>query len=150
MPSVFNAADLQTLIDRIRQLRPDAPAQWGKMSVSQMLVHAQQPLKVSNGSLPLKRGLIGWLFGKMALRKLTRDEAPFERNLPTDPNFVVKNQPEFENNRTALIELLQQVSKAGPEGLTKDPHPFFGLMTTAQWDTLLWKHTDHHLRQFGV
>ena len=56
----------------------------------------------------------------------------------------------LEKNRAALIELLQQVSKAGPEGLTKDPHPFFGIMTTAQWDTLLWKHTDHHLRQFGA
>ena len=34
--------------------------------------------------------------------------------------------------------------------VTQDPHPFFGRMTGEEWDRLLWKHLDHHLRQFGV
>ncbi len=35
-------------------------------------------------------------------------------------------------------------------GLSKDPHPFFGNLNSEEWDTLNWKHLDHHLRQFGV
>jgi hypothetical protein len=34
--------------------------------------------------------------------------------------------------------------------LTSAPHPFFGPMTQQEWETLMWKHLDHHLRQFGV
>ena len=57
MQSIFNAADNQSFIDRIQRLTPDTPAQWGKMTVAQMLVHAQQPLRVATGDLKLKRGL---------------------------------------------------------------------------------------------
>lgn len=149
MQSIFNAADLQALTDRILRLSPDSPAQWGKMTVAQMLVHAQQPLRVATGELKLKRGLIGILFGGMARRKFTGTPTPFGQNLPTDPNFLVKDQPDFETAQKGLIALLQQVGKAGPAGLTKEPHPFFGKMTENEWDTLLWKHTDHHLKQFG-
>jgi len=27
---------------------------------------------------------------------------------------------------------------------------FFGPLTADEWDRLLWKHLDHHLRQFGT
>jgi hypothetical protein len=29
-------------------------------------------------------------------------------------------------------------------------HPMFGKMTADQWGRSMWKHLDHHLRQFGV
>lgn len=37
-----------------------------------------------------------------------------------------------------------------PSGITNDPHTFFGVMTTEEWDTLMWEHLDHHVRQCGV
>jgi hypothetical protein len=30
------------------------------------------------------------------------------------------------------------------------PHPFFGPLKAEQWAILMYKHVDHHLRQFGV
>ena len=37
--SVFNAADVAELIDRINKLTPQSTPLWGKMNVGQMLAH---------------------------------------------------------------------------------------------------------------
>jgi len=149
MKSVFNPSVTKEIIDRIESLTPDAQAEWGKMNVAQMLAHAQEPLKVACGELKLKRGFIGILFGSLAKKSLLKKE-PFKKHLPTDPNFIVKDNRNFEEEKDKLISLVNRFAKDGPEGITKDPHPFFGKLTVEEWDTLQWKHLDHHLRQFGV
>ena len=49
-----------------------------------------------------------------------------------------------------IIATLKRMAAAGPEGLSKAPHPFFGQLTADEWDKLQVKHLDHHFRQFGV
>ena len=149
MKSLFNIADNQEMITRINRLTANAKAGWGKMSVDQMLVHTQRPLKVAFGELKLKRTLIGVLFGGMAKKKLTSDE-PWKKNLPTDKNFIVTDHRNFNDEKKNLIALVQRFGQAGPSGISKEPHPFFGHMTTQEWDALMWNHLDHHLTQFGV
>jgi len=149
MKSLFNLSDSSEIIDRINRLTPQSKSSWGKMNVEQMLAHSQRPLNVASGNLKLKRGLIGVLFGGIAKRKLAGEDS-FKKNLPTAPEFVVKDPKNFEEEKKKLIELVQQFAKAGPAGLSKDPHPFFGNLRTEEWDILNWKHLDHHLRQFGV
>jgi hypothetical protein len=104
---------------------------------------------MATGELTLKRALIGFLFGRLAKRKLT-SPAPFGRNLPTAREFRVRDAGEFGSEREKLLELVQRFSARGPAGVPKEPHPFFGPLTAAEWDTLQWKHLDHHLRQFGA
>ncbi|MBK0378253.1 hypothetical protein [Mucilaginibacter segetis] len=79
MESIFNEADNKKLIDRINRLTPASRALWGKMNVSQMLAHSQMPVKIAFEEIQLKGGLMGLLFGKMAKKKLTRDDAPLEK-----------------------------------------------------------------------
>ena len=149
MKSLFNKEDNQEIVDRINTLSDSTPAQWGKMNVSQMLAHCQSPLKVAFGELKLKRGLIGILFGNIAKKKLA-GETPFQRNLPTDKNFLVKDNRKFDEEKQKLIHLVRKFTTEGPSGLSKEPHPFFGKLTNGEWDNLMWKHLDHHLKQFGV
>jgi hypothetical protein len=149
MKSLFDPSVNKEILDRIDKLKPDTQAQWGKMSVAQMVTHAQRPLKVAYGELLLKRGLIGFLFGSMAKKSLLKKE-PFKKNLPTHPKFVIKGIPDFEEEKKNLSALVVKFEKDGPAGLTKNAHPFFGKLTVEEWDTLQWKHLDHHLRQFGV
>ena len=149
MKSMFNPSDNNEIIQRVNKLAPDATAQWGKMNAAQMLAHSKTPLKVAFGELKLKRSLMGILFGKIARKKLTSGK-PFGRNLPTDKNFVVNDQRNFEQEKKELIALIQRFAKSGPTGITKERHPFFGVMSAQEWDTLTWTHFDHHLRQFGV
>jgi hypothetical protein len=150
MKSLFNTEDNQEIINRINSLKNTSQALWGKMNVSQMLSHAQVPLKVAFGEMKLKRGIPGILFGSMIRKKLTRDERPFDRNLPTDKGFIVTDEREFEKEKNDLIETVKRFREMGPEGLSKDPHPFFGKLTSSDWDQIQWKHLDHHLRQFGA
>jgi hypothetical protein len=150
MNSLFNTSDNTAIIDRINRLSANSKVQWGKMSVGQMLAHAQRPLKVAFGELKLKRTFVGILFGNMAKKKLARGEEPFSKNLPTDKNFVVTDQHDVDVEKKNLVGLVQKFAQLSPNGITKEPHPFFGVMTTQEWDTLMWKHLDHHLKQFGV
>jgi hypothetical protein len=149
MKSFFNPADNDELITRINKLNPDTKPEWGKMKASQMLAHCQVPLKVAIGESKLKRGLMGLLFGKIAKKQLMKAE-DFKRNLPTAPSFVVKDERVFEDEKNNLISLVKKVKDKGVASLTVNPHPFFGKLTENEWDTLQWKHLDHHLRQFGV
>jgi hypothetical protein len=114
-----------------------------------MLAHVQRPLRVAFGELKLKRTLVGILFGGIARKKLTSNE-PWKKNLPTDTNFIVKGHHNIDDEKKNLIVLVQRFAQAGPGGISHEPHPFFGKLTTQEWDALMWKHLDHHLKQFGV
>ena len=149
MKSLFDDVDNKEMITRINNLSANAKAGWGKMSVDQMLVHAQRPLLVEFGELKLKRTFTGCLFGGMAKKKLTSDE-PWKKNLPTDKSFIVTDHCSFEIEKKNLIALVQRFGQGGPDKITNEPHPFFGKLATQEWDALMWKHLDHHLTQFGV
>jgi len=149
MKSIFEQADNAELIDRIEQLTPSSTPQWGKMNVAQMLAHCQVPLQVALGELQLKRGLVGFLFGSIAKKKLLGDEG-FKPNMPTFSQAkTFGQQRDFKAEKQKLIEMVQRLT-SGPEVITREPHPFFGSLTVAEWDALQYKHLDHHLRQFGV
>jgi hypothetical protein len=151
MKSLFNSIDNAEIIVRINQLTPQSTGAWGKMNVSQMLQHCTMPLKVAYGDVKLKKTFIGFLFGRIARKKMAESGIPFKKNLPTDKYFIIKEAlPDFDQSRNELLTLVKRFTVEGPDGITKDPHPFFGKLTSQQWDILQWKHLDHHLRQFGV
>ena len=97
----------------------------------------------------MPRMLLGVLFGWMMKSKLY-DDVPWKKNLPTAPNFIIKDQRDFEAEKKGLTTLIHQFHAAGPEGITKFPHPLFGKLTPDQWGKSMYKHLDHHLQQFGV
>jgi uncharacterized protein DUF1569 len=151
MKSLFNANDAQEMIVRINKLTSESKALWGKMNVEQMLAHARMPLLAAYGAEKMsKRGLISFLFGKMAKKKFVTSDAPFSRNSPTDKKFIIANPESFEKGKQRLIETVLEFSKKGPDAITKEPHGFFGDLTPREWDRLQYKHLDHHLGQFGA
>lgn len=85
--SLFEPAGLAAMLARLDALRPDARRAWGKMDAAQMLAHCQQPLRVALGELQLKRMLIGFLFGRLAKKKLLAPQ-PWKPGMPTAPQFV--------------------------------------------------------------
>jgi len=146
--SLYQPADRAALLARVRRLTPESRAQWGEMNVAQMLAHVQAPLRVGLGRLKAKRGLAGRLFGRIARKKLV-GPAPFDRNLPTSPEFKVAEPRDFAVERESLVATIEDFAAAGPAHKLVVQHPFFGPLTAAEWDVLMWKHLDHHLRQFG-
>jgi hypothetical protein len=149
MKSLFNAIENREVINRLNKLTSETKALWGKMSVAQMLAHSQTTIEVALGERHLKGGLIAFLFGKIAKKKLG-GEAPFKHNLPTAPSFIVKDDRNFNEEKDKIINLVQRFGDTDPEEIAARPHPFFGRLTAEEWNNLQWKHLDHHLRQFGV
>jgi hypothetical protein len=149
MANIFNIESNADLVERLEKLRPDAKAQWGKMNAPQMVLHAQKPLDIAEGTLMMKRGLIGWLFGKTAKNDFLNNPS-FKKNLPTAKLFKVTNQPDFEKEKETLIKQVIRFREEGPSVIKNTEHPFFGKMTEEEWGILQYKHLDHHLRQFGV
>lgn len=149
MGNIFLEADKNEIINRIDELHPNSKPMWGKMSVSQMLAHCIEPIKVAMGETKLKRNLFGILFGKTAKKKLI-SESPFPKNLPTVKSFLVTNEPDFYASQQSLKDAIQKMYDTDKKEMAARPHPFFGKMTENEWGVLGYKHLDHHLKQFDV
>jgi hypothetical protein len=148
MPSIFNPTDNQKIIERIQQLQPNSQKLWGKMTVDQMLSHCIAPIDILFGNTKIKTNVFFQIIGRIIKRKLIN--APqFDKNSPTAPEFVRKDTYDFDKTKQELIEKIK-IFQEGTKVIKTNKHPFFGAMSTQDWDNLQWKHLDHHLRQFGV
>jgi hypothetical protein len=134
---------------RLSQLNADSARQWGKMSPAQMLAHCSAGIEMAAGEIRPSRALIGRIIGPAVKRVALRDEEPMRRNSPTAKELLVTGDVDFESERKRLIGLIDGFAATGPSGCTDHPHAFFGPLTPEEWSILMYKHLDHHLRQFG-
>lgn len=149
MKHFFEPATVTELRARVHQLRPDSPRQWGTMSAPQAVAHLAGALQQALGDQKPPRMLAGHLLG-WAIRPFALGAKPMPRNAPTVPELVIADACELDAERARLLALIDRAAAAGPAGCTTHPHPFFGRLTPEQWSVLMYKHLDHHLRQFGV
>jgi len=145
MKSIFDEAAREEIINRIKSLNENSPRQWGKMTISQMLKHCAQWDEMAFGKKKYKQTLLGRLFGKIALKDMLKDE-PVRKGVPTVPSFIIKENPDFAEEKDKWIKLLNEYKHFSNEGFI---HPFFGAMKREDIGHLVYKHADHHLRQFG-
>jgi len=61
-----------------------------------------------------------------------------------------EDERDLARERERLRAAIDRFAQAGPTGCTQYPHFFFGKLTPEQWAVLMYKHLDHHLRQFGA
>ena len=113
-----------------------------------MLAHCSAALEVGTGDRPRKQALIGKVLAPFVRGSVLGDK-PFTRNSPTDPTFVIADQRDFARERERLIELIARFSAAGAAAAGGQMHSFFGRISGEEWGTLMYKHLDHHLGQFG-
>ncbi len=149
MKNLFDKDTYTEITNRINTLTSESQRQWGKMNVSQMLAHCKEAFKVPLSDKKMPRSFMGLLIGWMIKNKLHNDD-PWKKNLPTAPNFIIKDDREFEKEKQELSELINQFYNGGPEKVGKFPHPMFGSFTTEQWGRSMYKHLDHHLQQFSA
>jgi hypothetical protein len=150
MKNLYEPAAVQQLKDRIARLRPDSQRQWGKMNVAQAVAHCSGPMEWAVGDSFPSRMFVGRILGPLVKSKVLKDESPMGRNAPTAKSLVINDERDLEAERKRLCSLIDRFAAAGPKGCTTHPHTFFGPMTPDEWATLMYKHLDHHLRQFGV
>tara|TARA_R110002051_G_scaffold74908_1_gene136491 strand:- start:1171 stop:1623 length:453 start_codon:yes stop_codon:yes gene_type:complete len=150
MKTVFDNQILHQLINRANNLNDDAVAQWGIMNVHQMVEHCILTEKLFLGELKLKRVFIGRFIGRKALIDLLKDDTPLMKNAPTDQVLKTFRNGNIETLKPEWINLLNQYKIRDSLNFENFIHPFFGKMTKKQLGEFVYKHIDHHLRQFGV
>jgi hypothetical protein len=147
--SVADAAVLADLERRLMALQPDAIRRWGTLEPGEMLCHlgdATASVLARPGGKPgPRRSLVRWIALYSPL--------PVPRGLTTlpqvDPRRDGTKPTDFEHDRARAIAGLRAVAAAPPDALPA-AHFAFGAMTAEDWYRWAYRHTDHHLRQFGV
>ena len=147
MKSIFDKTTSHELIKRINTLSENSIAQWGKMNVYQMVQHCRLWEEMMQNKQNLKRMFIGKLFGRMALKTVLKDDKPLKRSTPTIPSLVINETTgNIALEKTKWIANIEQYANFYNPNFV---HVFFGKMTKEQIGQMVYKHTDHHLRQFN-
>lgn len=143
MRTLLQPSDFEAIMERFNSLNGLEVRQWGTMTESQMLEHCRRQIEMAVGKIPTKPlypMLIQWL------TKITFGYyIPWSRNLLTAPEMVAKNENEFDIELEKLLGVISEFI----ESEEFHPHPIFGNLTKEDWGLIVYKHLDHHLRQFG-
>ncbi len=148
MRTILNEADREEICNRLQSLSVSSTARWGKMDVAGMLQHLRLSARMTLGELPVvsanKRP-----FQMFPLKHLILYVLPFPKGAPTAVELKPVVATELEEERVALLELLERIG-TGPRDGAAPAHPLFGPMTWREWGVVTYKHANHHLRQFGA
>ena len=151
MRNLFDAKVANQVKTRLEKLEPQSGRRWGKMTAPQMLAHCSVSLQWAVGELvPEKGALPTRLMGRLVKPMVFRNEDPLRKNSPTAKSLIVADERDLGTERDRLSGLIDKFVAGGVAGCTRNPHSFFGKMTPQEWAILMYKHLDHHLRQFGV
>jgi len=150
MKNLFDPARVEEIKQRIAMLRPESERQWGTMTAPQAVEHCSRGLEMALGERKLPRELLGRILGPIIKPKVFANDEPMRRNSPTSKALVVQDERNLAQECARLCGMIDRFAAAGPAGCTSHPHSFFGKLKAEEWAILMYKHLDHHLRQFGV
>jgi hypothetical protein len=147
MKTMFDETLRNDILRRVDRVGPASQRQWGKMNAEEMLGHLVASAKMAVGELhceskklpirypPLRQLIVYWL--------------PWPKSSPTAPELMVSNPGAIDDNKKELSRLLRVFADRANEKQWPE-HPAFGNLSRRGWGVLVWRHFDHHLRQFGV
>jgi hypothetical protein len=150
MKNLFEPETVHEVKTRCAALRADSERQWGKMNPAQAMAHCAAGLELATGDRKPPRVLIGRLLGGIIKSKALGNDTPMRRNSPTHKELIMLDERDLDKERKQLLSMIDRFAAAGPAGCTSHPHSFFGRLTPGEWAELMYKHLDHHLRQFGA
>ena len=64
--------------------------------------------------------------------------------------FDREDRDAFVQRQKRVIALVERFCSRGPSGADGLVHGFFGRLSGDEWARLMYKHLDHHLRQFSA
>ncbi len=156
MKSVSDPASLEQLIDRLGALHPDSERKWGTLTASEMLCHLGDATAsvLSRGAKESESGRIQKTRARPVMKWIAlRSPLAWPPGLKTppsvDPHAEGTRPTDFEADRQRAIDGLRAFAAAPAEAFAV-AHGAFGRMSMKDWHRWAYRHTDHHLRQFGL
>jgi hypothetical protein len=151
MKNLFQPVRVEEIKERIGHLTPNNKPLWGKMNVAQMLAHCAKSFDQVLAAKDFQRLFVGRLLGSIIKPFVFRDDKPMKKNSHTIPGLAMYGErKDFITERDRLYYMIDQFVSTDPAKISDHVHAFFGKLTASEWAILMYKHLDHHLRQFGV
>ena len=148
MGSILNDADRGAICQRISSVTSASVPRWGRMDAKAMLTHLKQSALMALGELPVA-GKSKRAFQVFPIKHLILHVVPFPKGAPTAPELLVPDSTPVDAIRSDVVTLVQRIGEGPREG-DGPAHPLFGRLSFREWGVATYKHTDHHLRQFGA
>lgn len=141
----------EVLIPAIAALETAATPAFGKMGVQQMTEHLSDYVRMANGrdltdcdaSIEHLDRMREWLMSDKPFRDNTPNKLMPDVPLPVRYSTMHEALDELQLELDAFFDVYQQDKQK------RITNPFFGDLDYEEQVQLLWKHGQHHLRQFG-
>ena len=150
--TLANPRDKDEIVQRLGMIGPDSQRRWGVMTAAEMICHLSDAFLVGMGeravkdakaptSRPVFKGIVLWF------------PMPWPHGVPTVPESDARRDgtrpTEIDTDMARLLAVMDRFTRQ-PRSFPLQPHPIFGRMTEADWMRWGYRHTDHHLKQFGA
>ena len=148
MSTFADAAAKTSIRQRIEQLTPNAPRQWGRMTPHQMVCHLTDGYRMSAGQRNPKP--VHNIFTRVFVRRIAL-HTPLAwpkgvKTLPEADQEQGGTKPiEWDRDHTELLRMIDSF-----QAIDGHMHSIFGPLTAEEWNVWGFRHADHHLRQFGL
>jgi len=146
--SLYTSEVYQECIDRIERLSENTKAHWGIMDAAQMISHCAEVLEVMNGKELRNTPFMVKLF-KPLIRYVVVNTTAYSKSMKTHPQYKQNTERVFEFEKRRFLQALENFMKCSSEETNSVIHPLFGKMSMQEKGWSMYKHLDHHLRQFA-
>lgn len=150
MKNIFDTKETEAVIDRINNLSPITRPLWGKMSADQMLAHCNVTYEMAFEDKHKKPNGFTKFMLKLFVKNTVVGDKPYKKNSRTAPQFLISNARNFVEEKARLTDYLKKAQSLGEAYFDDKESHSFGKLTKQEWNTMFYKHLDHHLSQFGV
>ncbi len=150
LPNIFTPEVSSDFIKRINNLNAQTQPKWGSMSVAQMLAHCCVTYEMIYDNKHPKPNALMRLMLKAFVKNTVVNETAYKHNSRTAPQFIIKDEKDFEVEKARLIQYIQKTQEQGENTFDNKESHSFGVLTKTEWNNMFYKHLNHHLSQFGV
>jgi hypothetical protein len=150
MKNIFTKEITDEVIARIEKLTATSQPNWGKMSVGQMLAHCSVTYEMVYTGRHRRPNAFTRFILKIFVKNIVVSEDPYSKNGKTAPQFIMKEDKDFDAEKKRLIAFMLKTQELGEDYFEGKESHSFGKLTAIEWNNSFYKHLDHHLNQFGV
>lgn len=148
MRTFWDASTRDEYCRRVNRLTPESTPRWGTFTAAEMVAHLNDALRMATGELTVKPK--SGPLRVFPLKQLILSVVPFPKGAPTAPELLARcRDADLAAEQKAFAAIAEQAARRKATDPSPD-HPAFGRMSYGAWGKLICKHTEHHLRQFGI
>jgi hypothetical protein len=150
MRSILDESDRRQILRRLDAVSEEDAARWGRMSVSQMVCHLADQIRLLLGEMTARdrsRWFYRFLIKPLVLRGLLGIPRGGLRTFAEVDQASGGGTPatDLESDKATVRRKIDDFLVARK----LHPHAMMGPLTRAEWGVMIHLHMDHHLRQFG-